>query len=58
MKVKKKILHELYVELVKLQKEVISSNLKLLVYWKAGMLPEKTESYKESSNTLALGKLK
>ncbi len=27
----KKILHELYIELVKLQKEVISSNLKLLV---------------------------
>lgn len=30
-KEKKKILHELYIELVKLQKEVISSNLKLLV---------------------------
>jgi polyphosphate kinase 2 len=28
---KKEILHELYVELVKLQKEIISSNLKLLV---------------------------
>ena len=31
MKNKKKILHELYIELVKLQKEIISSNLKLLV---------------------------
>lgn len=31
MKKKKKILHELFIELVKLQKEVISSNLKLLV---------------------------
>jgi len=31
MKKKKKILHELYIELVKLQKEIISSNLKLLV---------------------------
>jgi polyphosphate kinase 2 len=30
-KEKKKILHELYIELVKLQKEIISSNLKLLV---------------------------
>lgn len=30
-KEKKKILHSLYIELVKLQKEVISSNLKLLV---------------------------
>jgi len=31
MKKKKEILHELYIELVKLQKEIISSNLKLLV---------------------------
>jgi polyphosphate kinase 2 len=31
MKEEKKILHKLYVELVKLQKEIISSNLKLLV---------------------------
>lgn len=31
MKKKKKILHELFIELVKLQKEIISSNLKLLV---------------------------
>ncbi len=31
MKKKKKILHQCYIELVKLQKEVISSNLKLLV---------------------------
>lgn len=31
MKKKKKILHELYIELVKLQREIISSNLKLLV---------------------------
>jgi polyphosphate kinase 2 len=31
MKKKKEILHELYVELVKLQKEIIASNLKLLV---------------------------
>lgn len=31
MKKKKKILHELYIELVKLQKKIISSNLKLLV---------------------------
>lgn len=31
MKKKKKILHELFIELVKLQKEVISSDLKLLV---------------------------
>src|SRR5674476_81119 len=31
MKNKKKILHELYIELVKLQKEIIASNLKLLV---------------------------
>jgi len=31
MKKKKKILHELYIELVKLQKEIIASNLKLLV---------------------------
>lgn len=30
-KKEKKILHELYIELVKLQKEIISSNLKLLV---------------------------
>jgi polyphosphate kinase 2 len=31
MKERKKILHELYIDLVKLQKEIISSNLKLLV---------------------------
>lgn len=31
MKKKKEILHELYIELVKLQKEIIGSNLKLLV---------------------------
>lgn len=31
MKKKKEVLHELYIELVKLQKEIISSNLKLLV---------------------------
>lgn len=31
MKNKKKILHELYIELVKLQKEIIATNLKLLV---------------------------
>lgn len=31
MKEKKKILHECYIELVKLQKEIIASNLKLLV---------------------------
>ncbi len=31
MKKKKEILHKLYIELVKLQKEIISSNLKLLV---------------------------
>src|SRR5665647_753327 len=31
MKKKKEILHELYIELVKLQKEIIASNLKLLV---------------------------
>lgn len=31
MKKKKKILHECYIELVKLQKEIITSNLKLLV---------------------------
>jgi hypothetical protein len=31
MKHKKKILNELFIELVKLQKEIISSNLKLLV---------------------------
>ena len=31
MNEKKKVLHDLYIELVKLQKEVISSNLKLLV---------------------------
>jgi len=31
MKKKKEILHELYIELVKLQKEIISSDLKLLV---------------------------
>jgi len=31
MKNKTEILHELYIELVKLQKEIISSNLKLLV---------------------------
>ncbi len=31
MKDKKKILHQCYIELVKLQKEIISSNLKLLV---------------------------
>ena len=30
-KEKKKTLHKLYIELVKLQKEIISSNLKLLV---------------------------
>src|SRR5674536_216389 len=30
-KEKKKIMHNLYIELVKLQKEIISSNLKLLV---------------------------
>lgn len=31
MKKEKKVLHQLYIELVKLQKEIISSNLKLLV---------------------------
>ena len=31
MKEKKKILHQCYIELVKLQKEIIASNLKLLV---------------------------
>jgi len=31
IKTNKKVLHQLYVELVKLQKEIISSNLKLLV---------------------------
>src|SRR5664279_6607073 len=31
MKKKKEILYELYIELVKLQKEIISSNLKLLI---------------------------
>lgn len=49
-KKRKERLHELYIELVKMQKEIIASNIRLLVVFEGRMRLVRTEPLKESSN--------
>jgi len=57
MKNKKEILGELYIELVKLQKEIISSNLKLLVILEGRDLADEQIAYASLSLSALIGEL-